>query len=107
MRARQWPAEVRPPYAFCADQTALSCCAPDRRCAMRGRYGQSYLCITMDGDMLEKVADALVIAHMVISDSDTDSAKNSYPKLDLLATTKFPCTPHMPPFHVMLVHESR
>ena len=64
---------------------------------MRGRYAQSYLCVTMDGAMLEKVADALVIARMVISDSDTDSAKNDYPKLDALATTKFPCAPRTPP----------
>ena len=61
-----------------------------------GRYAQSYLCITMDGEMLEKVADALVIAHQLITDHDTKSAKNEFPKLDRLATTRFPRAPSAP-----------
>lgn len=50
----------------------------------------------MDGKTLEEVADALVIAHMVISAHDTASAKNEYPKLNRLATTKFPRTCRAP-----------
>ena len=58
----------------------------------------------MDGESLEKVADALVIGHMVITDFDTDSAKNKYPSLDRLANTRFPRAPYAHPHtHTSLV----
>lgn len=61
----------------------------------------------MDGATLEEVANALVIAHMVISAHDTASAKNEYPKLNHLATTKFPRTYYAPAASVLVMIGSR
>ena len=47
--------------------------------------------------MLERVADALMIARLVITDHDTKSASNEYPSLDRLATIKHPRAPHACP----------
>ena len=55
--------------------------------AQGGRYGQSYLCITMSGNTLETVASALRITGGIIGDSNTDSRKNEFPELDALANT--------------------
>lgn len=44
----------------------------------------------MDGGTLEQVADAVVIAHLLITDHDTESARNEFPNLNRLATTRFP-----------------
>ena len=43
--------------------------------------------------MLERVADAVVIAHLLITDHDTESARNDFPSLNHLATTRFPSAP--------------
>ena len=64
---------------------------------MLGRFAQSYLCITMDGEMLEKVAQALQIAHLVITDHNTASDKNQYPEIHRLATHKYPGDPRPAP----------
>lgn len=64
---------------------------------MLNRFAQSYLCITMDGEMLEKVAQALQIAHLVIADHNTASDKNQYPEIHRLATHKYPGDPRPAP----------
>lgn len=66
-------------------------------CGVLGRFAQSYLCITMDGGMLETVAQALQIAHLVVTDHDTASDKNQYPELHQLATHKYPGNPRSAP----------
>lgn len=52
----------------------------------------------MDGGNLEKVANAVVIAHLLITDHDTESDRNDFPNLDRLATTRFPSAPPLPSF---------
>ncbi|BDA51187.1 Deoxyribonuclease-2-beta [Coccomyxa sp. Obi] len=45
------------------------------------RYGQHYLCLTMDHDNLEKAAQALQMALVVVASSDLEDVQDDYPEM--------------------------